>query len=156
MKRFRLILTVCAAVVLVGAALALSAATAPQPARFVTSPTVQLAAAPAVAEDPAPPSPLPPAPAVVPSSSAKPRALNFIERRRYRLTVRELLPLVEEVLEEGEVDPDDSTAMAAAVLAKHIQDTPALQNDPSLDWDSLLEFIERILPLILQIIALFS
>ena len=132
------ILIVCALIVSVGSLLAYPA----EPVAFVP-------AAAATAPGPAALDEL--------TLAEQPQGLNFFERRRYGLTVLKLKPLVEEVLKNGEVDPNDRTAMAAAVLERHIEANPGMFEKPeAINWDQLLEFIERLLPLILRIIALFS
>lgn len=148
MKRFAIPI-VCAMIVLVGGLWAYSAAAPPRPVGFLDA-----AAARAIDDAVAEPATAPTRVEV--TASDGPRALNFIERRRYRLTIRKLRPLVQQVLAEGEVDPEDRTAVAAAVLEKHIDANPgAFEQPQGIDWDSLLEFIERLIPLILRIIDLF-
>jgi len=131
------ILIVCALVVLMGGLLAYPA----EPVAFVP-------AAAATAPGPAALDQL--------TLAEQPQGMNFFERRRYGLTISKLTPLVREVLREAKVDPCDNTALAAAVLELHIQNNPGMFDKPeAINWDTLLEFIERLLPLILKIIALF-
>lgn len=58
----------------------------------------------------------------------------------------------------GEAVPDlaDRDAMVPWLAARMIADEPDLANDPALDWDAILAFIEKLLPLILALIQIFG
>jgi len=42
------------------------------------------------------------------------------------------------------------------VLSQLLEEKPAAFQDAALDWEAIFAFLERLIPLILQIIALFS
>jgi hypothetical protein len=47
--------------------------------------------------------------------------------------------------------------VAAGQIAQELAvDNPKAFGDPSLDWDAILAFIEKLLPLILQLISIFG
>jgi hypothetical protein len=78
------------------------------------------------------------------------------KRRELGLTVKNIREVTKRLKDSGELDGLDNAAIAAAVLDEIVQANPQLAQDPGVDWDSILAFIERLLPLILKLIDLFS
>jgi hypothetical protein len=76
------------------------------------------------------------------------------DARKVGLTIRNLTQITRELKEKGqltgvrEVDSE-------LILSKAIERNPKAFSDPTIDWDMILAFIERLLPLIMAIIALF-
>lgn len=79
------------------------------------------------------------------------------DRRRFGVNFFSVLRAAKKVTTNPEFEPTTQTEFAEAILSEIIgKDLPqAKVNMPEVDWDSLLAFIEKILPLILQILALF-
>ena len=83
--------------------------------------------------------------------------LGIRKRRAMGLTFRGIGKATAALMKSGEITGDeDHSIIAAAVLAKIQGDNPEAFADPGVDWDALIEFIERLLPIILQIIEMFS
>jgi hypothetical protein len=76
------------------------------------------------------------------------------DARKLGLTIREITSIARELKAAGQLTGDRETD-AETILSKAITKNPKAFADPALDWDSILAFIERILPLILTIISLF-
>jgi hypothetical protein len=67
-----------------------------------------------------------------------------------------------ELLEHPMFDPEDFVALEPEALAPSVlemilhEDLPQAMSDlPKVDWDAILAFIEKILPIILKLLALF-
>lgn len=84
--------------------------------------------------------------------------LGLLRRRRLGLTVGQLLPIVRDLKARGLIDDDNPSAAAVAVAAHLHGVDPAWQAEAKVgaDWDAILDFIERLIPLILKLIALFG
>lgn len=83
--------------------------------------------------------------------------MNIFQRREMGLTIGNIRRATKQLLDDGTITTDTPRdEMAAAVLNQLVVENPKAFADPSLDWDALLAFIERLLPIILQIIALFA
>jgi len=79
------------------------------------------------------------------------------ERRDMGLTFRNIRRAMATMQASGEIDETMTKAeISIAVADKLVSDNPSAFQDPSLDWDAILAFIERMIPLILKLIALFS
>ncbi len=78
------------------------------------------------------------------------------ERRAMGLTLRNVRKTLAEMQKAGELEDKDSATIAVEVLDRLIGDNPAAFQNAAIDWDRILEFLERLIPLILKIIALFS
>ena len=82
--------------------------------------------------------------------------LTFRQRRAMGLTVRNIARATRELASAGELNKDTPKDEAAElVLERLVMDNPKAFADPTLDWDAVLAFIERLIPLIMTIIALF-
>lgn len=82
--------------------------------------------------------------------------MKWRKRRKLGVTIRNLLRVTKELRAAGELEGLDESEIAARVLEEIIQDNPAVFADPGFDFDAILEFIEKLLPLILRIIDMFS
>ena len=82
--------------------------------------------------------------------------LGIRKRREAGVTVANIRKIVKELKDEGKLEGESNAAIATMVLEEILSENPDLSSDPSLDWDGLIEFIERLLPLILKVIDLFS
>jgi len=82
------------------------------------------------------------------------RDLSRREARQLGLTIRELATIARELKAQGQLTGNRETD-AETILTKAIERNPKAFADPSLDWDAILAFIEKILPLILMILSLF-
>jgi len=80
----------------------------------------------------------------------------LVEGRRDVVTFGKALRAAKALKKEGKLDGLTKQEQAAAVLEYLVDDDPQAFADPSLDWDAILAFIEKILPLILKILALFG
>jgi hypothetical protein len=56
----------------------------------------------------------------------------------------------------NQLSEDDHEANAALVLASIVSEDQRLFARPGIDWDGLLEFLERLMPLILLLIQMFG
>ena len=85
--------------------------------------------------------------------------LTIRQRRQMGLTVLGTMRAARELARRGEISRDmDSKAMASAI-AEEIMFSNARawsDNAVAIDWDAILAFIEKLLPLILMLIELFS
>jgi len=85
------------------------------------------------------------------------RRLSIRERRALGLTWRNVFQTTRDLYQDGEIDSDMARGTIAAMVFTEIAgENPKAFADPSVDWDAILAFIEEILPLILQLIGLFS
>lgn len=78
-----------------------------------------------------------------------------VEGRRDVVTLRKAVAAARALKAEGKFDGLDKREKAAAILDYLVQEDPKAFADPELDWDAILAFIEKLLPLILTIISLF-
>lgn len=81
--------------------------------------------------------------------------LGLLQRRRMGLTLLGLAPIVKQIKQEGLVDMDDHAAVAAEVMQRKLASGDRVWAEAGIDWDAVLEFIEKLIPLILQLISLF-
>jgi hypothetical protein len=82
--------------------------------------------------------------------------LSFKQRRAMGITIRNIRLKMVEMKKDGRLDGVAQSDVAAMVLDELISDNPKAFADPSVDWDGLFAFIERLIPLILKIMALFG
>lgn len=92
----------------------------------------------------------------LPSAEGR-RRLSLKERRELGITWANVHRKAKDLYQAGEISADMSRAeIAGLVFSKIASENPTAFADPMVDWDAILAFIEAILPLILQIIGLFS
>jgi len=84
------------------------------------------------------------------------RGLTFIQRRKMGLTFGNCLRVARQLKKDGTLSEDDDVAAAqiAAELAK--ENPKGFEGTTAIDWDAILAFIEKLLPLIMQIISMFA
>ena len=85
------------------------------------------------------------------------RGLTFRQRREMGLTARNIYRVTRELARDGTIDKDTpKDDVTQAVMDRLVMDNPKAFADPSADWDAIFAFIEKLLPFIMQIIALFG
>ena len=95
------------------------------------------------------------------SAFAKRSGLSYRERRRLGLTRLGVLAAVRELRSSDDWDASANTAeiaqSVAVMLTGHPDHAAAwCELDAGFDWQSILDFIEQLIPLILKLIELFS
>lgn len=90
------------------------------------------------------------------SDTAAARGLTMRQRRDMGLTFGNIMRATRVVVASGAIDADDPAEVVAAAVAQQlvVENTKAFA-DPSLDWDAVLAFIEKLIPIIMTLIALF-
>ena len=83
--------------------------------------------------------------------------MSIKDRRKKGVTFLAVLRAARELSDDADFDPTNKKEFSEKVLEKIISKklNQAQNEEPEIDWNGLLEFIERILPLILQILAIF-
>ena len=83
--------------------------------------------------------------------------MSIKDRRKKGVTFLSVLRAARELADDADFDPTNKKEFSEKVLEKIISKklAQAQNEEPEIDWNGLLEFIERILPLILQILAIF-
>jgi len=86
------------------------------------------------------------------------RELSWRERRALGLTFLNLLATARELKVAGEIDSSTlSSDMAAAIAMRMEQKSPStFAALGPVDWDAIIAFIERLIPLIAKLIELFA
>lgn len=85
------------------------------------------------------------------------RTLTFRQRRDMGLTLINLVRVTRQLASEGAIDKDTpQEEVRDAILNRLAMDNPAACADPTIDWDAVLAFLEKLLPFLLQILALFG
>ena len=85
--------------------------------------------------------------------------LTLRQRRQMGLTFRGSLQAARELNRRGEISKDMDSKEIAARIAEELMMTNAKAwagAAPSIDWDAIIAFIEKLIPLILMLIELFS
>jgi len=90
--------------------------------------------------------------------------LGVIQRRKLGLTFRNALRVARQLNAEDQLVTDDEQIAAAQVAARMVAENPemfkAAAAEDDRDWEeffsSLIAFIEKLMPLILQLIEIFS
>lgn len=84
------------------------------------------------------------------------KGLTLRQRRAMGLTFRNIKTVLEKKQAAGEIEGKDASTLAVEVFDELVDANPQAFGDPGIDWDRILEFLEKLIPLILKIIALFS
>ena len=95
-------------------------------------------------------------PATPPAVPAAPRrSLTLREARALGVTLAAVRKAVEDLRTSGDLDAAASRAEVAALVADRLaeQNAAAFRGAEGLDWDALLAFIEKLLPLILRLLG---
>ena len=82
--------------------------------------------------------------------------MTWRERRRAGGTIRNLVKTAKLLKAAGELEGLSDSEAAAAVMCKLLEGNEDVMADPQFDFDGLLAFIERLLPLILKLIEMFG
>lgn len=84
------------------------------------------------------------------------KGLTLRQRRAMGLTYKNIKTIVERKQAAGELKDIDACCLAVEIAEELFDGNPQAFADPALDWDAILEFLEKLIPFILKIIALFS
>ena len=82
--------------------------------------------------------------------------LSIRERRAMGLTFRNVRKQLSVMKKAGELEGKDVSTISVEVLNRLVQDNPKAFSNPKLDWDNILSFLEKLIPLILKIMMLFG
>lgn len=109
------------------------------------APPVHADAVWAAADEPSPP----------PPPAAARRPLTLREARSLGVTVAAVRQAVEDLRKSGDLDASTSRPEMAALVTDRLaeQNAAAFRGAEGLDWDALLAFIEKLLPLILRLLG---
>ena len=81
--------------------------------------------------------------------------LTIKQRRGMGLTVANVRKILVEKQAAGELDGKTVEELSVEVLGQLVAENPKAFADPKIDWDALIAFLEKLIPLIMKIIALF-
>ena len=82
--------------------------------------------------------------------------LSIKQRRAMGITIRNVRKKVSEMQKAGDLAGMTQSEIAIAVMDNLVADNPKAFGDPGVDWDSVLAFIEKLIPLILKLMAIFG
>lgn len=82
--------------------------------------------------------------------------MTWRERRAAGITIRGVLKTARQLHAAGALDGLEADDAAIVVMDGMLADKPQWSRDPKFDFDSLLAWIEKIMPIILQLIAIFG
>lgn len=93
--------------------------------------------------------------------SAEAELANKLDRREMRragLTVLNIRRRAKQMAKDGEITSDMTNEQIRDIVLDDLQaeNSRAFEGFGAVDWDAILAFIEKLLPLILQLIALFG
>lgn len=77
------------------------------------------------------------------------------QRRAMGLTFKNVMGLLKEMNADGDLEDKTMPELAVEVLHNLVDGQPAAFKDPEIDWDSLLAFLEKLIPLIVKILGWF-
>lgn len=84
-------------------------------------------------------------------------------RRELGLTFFGIAQYLKAIKEDGELRCEDverakaqASRLAAQVLNRAIETHPNVSLGEGIDWDAILEFLEKLIPIIMRIIAIFA
>ena len=84
-------------------------------------------------------------------------SLSFRDRRRLGLTIPNMANALRDLQKDGELEPDMDRALVAAMVFERLAaNDPKSYSEVDLDIDVILAFIEKMLPIIMTILKLFS
>ena len=84
------------------------------------------------------------------------KGLSRKQRKEMGVTFRNIRRVMADMQQAGELEGLSSAEISAEVLNRLIGDNPQAFGDPSVDWDALLEFIEKLIEIIMRLISLWS
>ena len=83
--------------------------------------------------------------------------IGFLERRRLGLTPIGVIAATRRLAKDGQInaamDKDEICELVATEIM--LQNAPAWAEAPEINWEAILAFIEKLIPIILALIALF-
>jgi hypothetical protein len=84
--------------------------------------------------------------------------MGMVDRRRLGVTFISVLKAAKKVTANPDFLPTSRRDIAESILEEIIgKNLPqAREAEPGIDWDGLLAFIEKLLPIILQLLAIFG
>lgn len=81
--------------------------------------------------------------------------LSFIQRRKLGLTLPNALQTIAKLKREGKLSDDEDVAVGQIAAAMALKN-PSAYAEAALDWNKILQWIQDILPIILQLISIFG
>lgn len=81
--------------------------------------------------------------------------LTWRKRREMGITFRNVLAKARQLKREDRFDKNDIPSMALGIQGMIVADNPKVFEDPAVDWDAILEFIERLLELLVKFLPIF-
>jgi len=83
--------------------------------------------------------------------------MNFLERRRLGLTPLGVIAAARRLAKDGQINKSTPKEELLELIAIEImvQNAAAWAEAPEIDWDAIIQFLERLIPIIAAIIALF-
>jgi hypothetical protein len=85
------------------------------------------------------------------------RGLTFRQRREMGLTVINVIRVTRQLASDGTISKDTpQDEVIDAVINQLVFENPKAAADPTIDWEAIAAFLERIMPLILTILSLFG
>ena len=79
--------------------------------------------------------------------------LTFKQRRELGLTIPSMVRAARKLGKRLHPDPDIASAQ---ILQELVAENPKAFAKPGINWEAILAFIEKLLPIILQIISIFA
>ena len=95
-----------------------------------------------------------PAPATEPAGA--PVGLTIKQRRELGLTLNNLIRVTKQLKRDKKLEGLTHDQIAVVVAEQLVVENPKAAADATIDWDAIIAFIERLIPLIMKIIALFT
>jgi hypothetical protein len=83
--------------------------------------------------------------------------MSIRDRRRMGVKFISILKAAKKITNDPEFEPTTRKELTERILEEIISKKlpQARRDDPEIDWDALLEFIEKLIPIILEILSLF-
>jgi hypothetical protein len=84
------------------------------------------------------------------------RGISWKQRRALGLTFRNVRKTLSALNADGDLEGVAASELPVMVLDRLVDDNPRAYATAELDWDAILNFLERLIPLILRLIELFG
>jgi len=88
-------------------------------------------------------------------TAASETGLSFRQRQEMGLTIPAMAKLARKMKKAGKLSSELDIA-AAQILDALVKENPKAFGKPGINWESILAFIEKMLPIILQFLAIFG
>jgi len=84
--------------------------------------------------------------------------MSIADRRRAGVNLLSCLKAAKKIMSNSEFEAANTRELAQAILEEiQSKKLPQLRDaEPGVDWDAIIAFIEKLLPLILQLLAIFG